>query len=438
MIFAQARCLTEAIMFGDFGVRLKIPEDRLCPPVPNRLNYVLWIQDIVYAHRDVLETRPRRIRGIDVGTGATAIYPILACKMEETWDMVGTEIDDASFTCALNNVEANDLHNRIDVRKASKEGGILFPLEDCDAKYDFCMCNPPFYASAAEVEDLAREKELPPNAVCTGADIEMIYSDGGEAGFVGRMVEESETFQTRCKWYSSMFGKMSSVTRIVEMLRERSITNYAITEFVQGQTRRWAIAWSCTDSHLPDSIARIPNLPSNHALLPLMPPRNTLSQPLSSTEVASLDFERVCTIVSDVLGLVDGVTAIERSESEKGEKGVFFVQARANTWSRSARRKKARLKDGVNEGNSTTVSNASETIEGGASNLSAGTAEPALTCSIRVLRPAEAEIAESHYSLEFQWIFGRDRSLFESFASHVGRKVGLQLEANTRALDGAA
>jgi hypothetical protein len=66
---------------------------------------------------------------------------------------------------------------------------------------------------------------------------------------------------------------MSSVVNIVENFRKRSvcsslrqlvgqffdlyhlkqITNYALTEFVQGRTRRWAVGWSFTDMHLPDA-----------------------------------------------------------------------------------------------------------------------------------------------------------------------------------------
>jgi len=30
------------------------------------------------------------------------------------------------------------------------------------------------------------------------------------------------------------------------------VDNYAVTEFVQGQTRRWAIGWSFQDARLPD------------------------------------------------------------------------------------------------------------------------------------------------------------------------------------------
>ncbi|KAF8815361.1 hypothetical protein BYT27DRAFT_7214012 [Phlegmacium glaucopus] len=110
-----------------------------------------------------------------------------------------------------------------------------------------------FYTSSEEVVQSSIVTAFNLGMYSTGADIEMIFADGGEEEFVGQMVEESECFQTRCKWYTSMIGKMSSVTTIVQNLRKRSIVNYAITEFVQGQMHRWAVGWSFFDMHLPDT-----------------------------------------------------------------------------------------------------------------------------------------------------------------------------------------
>ncbi|KAG6336526.1 hypothetical protein ID866_2548, partial [Astraeus odoratus] len=65
------RRLTEALLYVDFEISLSLPDNRLCPPVSTefpphrrcfRLNYVLWIQDIVKETAPDVET----VRGLDV------------------------------------------------------------------------------------------------------------------------------------------------------------------------------------------------------------------------------------------------------------------------------------------------------------------------------------------------------------------------------------
>lgn len=82
---------------------------------------------------------------------------------------------------------------------------------------------------------------------CTGAEVEMV-TPGGEIAFVTRMIDESLRLRERVIWYTSMLGKLSSVSVIVEKLIEHGNHNYAVTEFVQGsKTKRWAVAWSWGD-----------------------------------------------------------------------------------------------------------------------------------------------------------------------------------------------
>ncbi|KAM5539796.1 hypothetical protein V8D89_006609 [Ganoderma adspersum] len=388
------RRLTEAILHQDFGLKLDLPPDRLCPPVPNRLNYILWLEDIVEAcalsrHNDVATV----VRGLDIGTGASAIYPLLGCSTHSNWVFSGTEIDDTSLEYAQKNVAANRLQDRVSVFPADPNGPIFAPLAQSDVEYDFTMCNPPFYSSREDVAQSADAKEFGPNAICTGGDVEMI-TPGGEAAFVRRMVEESLNLGHKCRWYTSMLGKMSSLASIVQTLRENKVDNYAISELVQGQTKRWVIGWSFRDIRLPDAswIARLPH-PGMQNLMPL---RNTLKQPLPQTDHAS----QLGLLVSAIIGSTDGVIASNLSQDQSILDMV--ISTYENTWSRAARRKRKELMK----------------------TEPAASGETRMTCRIRHQR-GEAGGQERTITdyLVLDWVKGRDRGLFESFASHVERKV---------------
>jgi 23S rRNA (adenine1618-N6)-methyltransferase len=158
------------------------------------------------------------------------------------------DIDDENVRTARENVTNNGLDSRIRVFKTERKDDLI-PLDTkLDVqRLDFTMCNPPFYASREEMIASAEAKERPPFSACTGDEVEMV-TEGGENAFVHRMIEESLHLRERVVWYTSMLGKLSSVSVIVEKLMEHGNNNYGVTEFVQGsKTKRWAVAWSWTD-----------------------------------------------------------------------------------------------------------------------------------------------------------------------------------------------
>ena len=48
-------------------------------------------------------------------------------------------------------------------------------------------------------------------------------TSGGEVGFITRMIDESMVLKNRIRWYSSMLGKLSSVSTLVQKLRDNKV-----------------------------------------------------------------------------------------------------------------------------------------------------------------------------------------------------------------------
>jgi len=255
------------------------------------------------------------------------------------------------------------------------------------------MCNPPFYSSAEDVQKSAESKEFDPHAVCTGADVEMI-TEGGEAGFVGRILQESIRIGIRCRWYTSLLGKLSSIASIITALRAYHIDNYGITEFVQGHTRRWAIVWSFGEDRLPDTIARITS-PTIHPYLPLP---NNLRQSYPSAR----DSAQLLGLLEQACLALEGVSC--KSATSQGGLEVVEIFAKRNTWSRATRRRQ----------NAPGAVDPSVPID---SNVS-------MVCVVHCARMEAGE-----FYLEASWVKGKERSLFETFWSHASRKISTVLEA---------
>ncbi|CAA0807760.1 methyltransferases [Striga hermonthica] len=281
--FNATRELTRVLLLHDHGINWWIPDGQLCPTVPNRSNYIHWIEDLLASDIiGVSKSDDDVIKGFDIGTGANCIYPLLGASVLG-WKFVGSDITDVAVEWANRNVESNpNISDLIEIRRVGTEditsqveelqtGGsaglrrsyngppVLLGVVKDGEIFDFCMCNPPFF-------ETMEEAGLNPKTSCGGTLEEMVCF-GGELAFITRIIEDSVKLKHTFRWYTSMVGRKYNLSILVSELWNVGATVVKTTEFVQGRTSRWGLAWSFL------SIARkITLAPSNNKI-----DRNNLS-----------------------------------------------------------------------------------------------------------------------------------------------------------------
>ncbi|KAI3320167.1 hypothetical protein HD806DRAFT_248942 [Xylariaceae sp. AK1471] len=391
--------LTRTLLKEDFGLQINLPPDRLCPPVPNRHNYILWLKDLVdstsSSYSEQYEPK-RRVTGLDIGTGASLIYPLLGCA-QRPWHFTATDIDIESLASARTNARTNHLQSRIRiVGRAALDP--LIPLKELDINnLDFVMVNPPFYTSNTELLDLAAQKSRPPSSACTGAPVEMVC-EGGEVGFVQRMINESLVLRERVQWYTAMLGKQSSLEVLIDILKKHKINNYAVTAFIQGsKTRRWALGWSF--------LTRRPSLGASRGCIPLatkgmLPPVTAITIHRPSF---SIQTDAILLLKNSLRGTMETLDLRSWVWDEQRLRGVGFADG--NVWSRAYRRRKAG--ENVLMKQETVVPPLDLTTCGFGFSISIQVENRDKSCG----RPA----------VIVRWLQGDDYSLFESFAGVVQR-----------------
>ncbi|KAI1497850.1 hypothetical protein F5X99DRAFT_395375 [Biscogniauxia marginata] len=400
--------LTKTLLKLDFGLKIELPMDRLCPPVPNRHNYILWLKDLLdssaSSYLDQYDPT-RQVTGLDIGTGASLIYPLLGCA-QRPWSFIATDVDPRSLSYARKNAELNNYQSRIRVVDRIVTD-LLIPLDELGVDtIDFVMVNPPFYVSDSELQGLARQKSRPPNGACTGAPIEMVC-EGGEVGFVKRIIDESMTLRGRVQWYTSMLGKQSSLDTLVDILKDNCITNYAVMAFIQGnRTRRWAIGWSFGNLRPAMSASRGFEPSIGKGILPHPTEATVALVSLSNIDPGQLS-KAICNSVATF-------DLVSWNWDEQRLRGIGF--AGGNVWSRAYRRRKAQEQINASVMTGETGKNQSYDQRVSSIKRSKHFASYAFGFAIVITPEQDANGAHRQATVVLRWLQGNDYALFESFA----------------------
>ncbi|WVR05733.1 hypothetical protein IAU60_002758 [Kwoniella sp. DSM 27419] len=398
---AALRALTRCLLKEDWDLDVDLREDRICPTVsspPAPIDYLLHLLDLEPYLPSTSSSRPLRI--LDVGTGASAIYSILLHRLRPEAEIVATELDETSYAHALTVLNKNHIpYELIAVRKAPSAEPILFPiLDDETARWDFTLCNPPFFGSEEELQEGQQGKARGAHAAPTAAQNELI-TPGGEVAFVGRMIEESIGMKERCCWFTSLIGKFSSLQPLVDLLRQKKMDNYFVRNIRQAKTTRWILGWSHQTSRLPDSIARPEDVTPNTAFTRLLPTPNTFDHKPSPPMLLD-DIRQSVVDVLLTIQLNPSKESTDRAQYESDDLSTILLEPTSNTWSRAARRQAARAAD---QGHDQPQA-------------------PIFRARVRFAPPAR-EIDGA--SLALDWLQGDDRSEVEALWKYVLSKAGL-------------
>jgi 23S rRNA A1618 N6-methylase RlmF len=223
--------LSVAILRHRHNLSLTVPPGHLVPTVPARHQYLAWAHGLLSP-----EARSGGQTLLDIGTGPSAIYSLLACRtLPSSWRVVATDVDPDAVSFAHKNVADNGLTARVSVllRRETDPlipGAPYFP-PDCPLR--LTVCNPPWY-------DLDKVPDVRPPPG-TPAQLE---TAGGERQFLSKLALESRG--TPDIWFTSLVGIKADLPKIVGDLRGPRVRAVQVvtTELSPGgRTTRWAVAW---------------------------------------------------------------------------------------------------------------------------------------------------------------------------------------------------
>ncbi len=236
--------LNKTLLKHHYGIKdWEIPKDYLCPPIPGRADYIHYLADLV--------GETKGLRGLDIGTGANCIYPIIGVSVYD-WEFTASDIDPVSIQNVQKIIDANEkLKDKIALKLQKNKNNIFTGIIEKDDIFDFTMCNPPFHKNAQaaqngsnrKVSNLTKQKTTNATLNFAGQSNEL-WCEGGELGFINKMIFESEKFKNNCVWFTTLVSKKENLKDIYRTLKKVNPLKVETIEMKQGQKMTRFVAWS--------------------------------------------------------------------------------------------------------------------------------------------------------------------------------------------------
>ena len=214
-------------------------DENLCPPIPSRADYIHYLAELIPQNKE-------KINVLDIGTGATCIYPLLGNAIYN-WNFIGTDIDKKSIDNAKQIIEQNKLENQITFRLQKDKNNILKGIIKPNDFFNIAMCNPPFYKSEEEALQATNRKLKNLNIITkernfSGKANELWYK-GGEKAFLHNYLYESSLYKEQFDWFTSLVSKKELIRDIKKSLKKLGASEIKAINMVQGNKISRIIAW---------------------------------------------------------------------------------------------------------------------------------------------------------------------------------------------------
>jgi len=246
------KILNKALLHHYYGIKIwNFPDENLCPPIPGRADYIHHIADLLCGHNFGNIPKGNKITCLDVGVGASCIYPILGV-IEYGWNFIGTDINQKSIESSQHIIDSNPLlKDNVTFRLQENPKDIFYGILTREDKIDISICNPPFHASIEDaqrgtrrkVQNLSGKKDKKPQLNFAGIYNELVC-DGGESKFIVNMVRESEKFGKNCYWFSTLVSKQSNLKWIYKALDKYRAMDVKTFPMGTGNKSSRIIAWT--------------------------------------------------------------------------------------------------------------------------------------------------------------------------------------------------